>query len=145
MSKSLQITNAGKDVEKRTLLHCWWECNWWSCYGELRRFLFIAVRGVLKARILKWFAIPFLQWTTFCQDDFLPWPVHLGWPYTAWLISFIGLDKAVVHVTRLVFCDCGFQSVCPLTEKDKKAYGSFLMGKTDWGEKGCSGGQGHAQ
>ena len=26
-----------------------------------------------------------LQWTTFCQSS-PPWPVHLGWPYTAWLI-----------------------------------------------------------
>ena len=24
-----------------------------------------------------------LQWTMFCQDS-PPWPVHLGWPYTAW-------------------------------------------------------------
>ena len=28
-----------------------------------------------------------LQWTTFCQTS-PPWPVCLGWPYTAWL-SFI--------------------------------------------------------
>ena len=35
--------------------------------------------------------------------------------------SFIELDKAVVHVIRLVsFCDCGFQSVCSLTEKGKR-------------------------
>ena len=34
--------------------------------------------------------------------------------------SFIELDKAVVHVIRLVFCDCHFQSVCPLMEKDKR-------------------------
>ena len=35
--------------------------------------------------------------------------------------SFIELDKAVVHVFRLiVFCDCGFQSLCPLMEKDKR-------------------------
>ena len=27
----------------------------------------------------------------------------------------------------LVFCDCGFQSVCPLME----AYGTFLMGETE--------------
>ena len=27
----------------------------------------------------------FLQWTTFCQNS-PPWPVHLGWPYTACLI-----------------------------------------------------------
>ena len=35
--------------------------------------------------------------------------------------SFIELYKAVVHVIRLVvFCDCGFHSVCPLMEKDKR-------------------------
>ena len=35
--------------------------------------------------------------------------------------SFIELDKAVVHVIRLVsFCDCGFQSVCPLMDKDQR-------------------------
>ena len=34
--------------------------------------------------------------------------------------SFIELDKAVVHVIRLVsFLLCGFQSVCPLMEKGK--------------------------
>ena len=26
-----------------------------------------------------------LQWTTFCQNS-PPWPIHLGWPYMAWLI-----------------------------------------------------------
>ena len=32
--------------------------------------------------------------------------------------SFIELDKAVVHGSvLLVFCDCGFQSVCPLMDK----------------------------
>ena len=35
--------------------------------------------------------------------------------------SFIDLDKAVVHVIRLVsFFDCDFQSVCLLMEKDKR-------------------------
>ena len=35
--------------------------------------------------------------------------------------SFIELDKAVGHVIRLVsFCDCGFQSVCPLMDRDKR-------------------------
>ena len=33
--------------------------------------------------------------------------------------SFLELDKAVVHVSRLV-SDCGFQSVFPLMEKDKR-------------------------
>ena len=40
-----------------------------------------------------------LQWTTFCQNS-PPRPVRIGWPYSAWL-SFIELDKAVVHVIRL--------------------------------------------
>ena len=54
-----------------------------------------------------------LQWTTFCQTS-PPWPVHLGWPHTAWL-SFIELDKAVVHVIRLAsFLWLWFQCVCPL-------------------------------
>ena len=55
----------------------------------------------------------FLQWTTFCQTS-PPWPVHLGWPHMAWL-SFIELDKAVVHVIRLACCLwLWFQCVYPL-------------------------------
>ena len=55
-----------------------------------------------------------LQWTTFCQDS-PPWPAHLGWPYMAWLNSFIELDKAVFHVIRLTsFLWVWFQCVCPL-------------------------------
>ena len=54
-----------------------------------------------------------LQWTTVCQNS-PPRPVHRGWPYMAWL-SFTELDKAVVHVIRLVtFLWLWFQSVCPL-------------------------------
>ena len=53
-----------------------------------------------------------LQWTTFCQTS-LPWPIHLGWPHTAWL-SFIELDKAVVQVIRLASLWLWFQCVCPL-------------------------------
>ena len=35
--------------------------------------------------------------------------------------SFIELDKAVVHVISLVsFLDCGFHSVCPPMNKDKR-------------------------
>ena len=40
-----------------------------------------------------------LQSTTLCQT-FPPWHGHLWWPHMAWL-SFIELDKAVVHVTWL--------------------------------------------
>ena len=47
---------------------------------------------------------------------------HLSWvTLHSMAHSFIELDKAVVHVISwLVFCDCGFQSVCPLMEKDKR-------------------------
>ena len=31
-SKRTQITRVGEDVEKGTLTHCWWECNWRSRY-----------------------------------------------------------------------------------------------------------------
>ena len=35
--------------------------------------------------------------------------------------SFIELDKAAIHVISLVsFCDCGFLSVCPLMNEDKR-------------------------
>ena len=57
-----------------------------------------------------------LQWTTFCQTS-PPWSLCLGWPHMAWL-SFIELDKAVVHVIRLArFPWLWFQSVlwCPLS------------------------------
>ena len=57
-----------------------------------------------------------LQWTTLCQTS-PPWPVHLGWPHTAWL-GFTELDKAVVLWSDwLVFCDYGFSLSalwCPL-------------------------------
>ena len=34
---------------------------------------------------------------------------------------FIELDKAVIYVISLVsFLDCGFHSVCPLVNKDKR-------------------------
>ena len=54
-----------------------------------------------------------IQWTTFCQIS-APWPICLGLPHTLWL-SFIELEKAVVHVIRLAsFLWLWFQSVCPL-------------------------------
>ena len=46
----------------------------------------------------------------------------------------------------LVFCDCGFQSVCPLVEKDKRFMEASLWNRLTEGEtESCSDGQGHAQ
>ena len=73
---------------------------------------FHTVHGFLKARIRKWFAIPFSSGPHSVRPP--PWPIRLRWPHTAWL-SFIELDKAVVHVIRLANCLwLWFQSVCPL-------------------------------
>ena len=73
---------------------------------------FHTVHGVLKARILLWFAI------LFPVDHILPdlstCPACPGWPHMAWP-SFIELDKSAVCVIRLVsFLWLWFQCVCPL-------------------------------
>ena len=66
------------------------------------------VHGVLKARVLKWFAIPFSSGPHFCQNS-PPWPIHLRWPYKAWLIVSLHWTRlwSVLSVW-LVFCDCSF-------------------------------------
>ena len=53
--------------------------------------LFYTVHGVLKARTLKWFAIPFSSGPRFVRTLHHD-PSILGGP------SFTELDKAVVHV-----------------------------------------------
>ena len=78
---------------------------------------FHAVHGVLKARILKWFAIPFSSGPHFVRILHHDWQVALH----SMAHSFTELDKAVVHRSVwLIFCDCGFHSVCPLMDKDKR-------------------------
>ena len=52
---------------------------------------FHTVHGVLKARILKWFAIPFSSGPHSVRPLHHD-PVRLGWPHRAWL-SFLELDK----------------------------------------------------
>ena len=61
--------------------------------------------------------------------------------------GFTELDKAVVHVIRLVsFLWLCFSICLPSDGEGCEAYGSFLMGNTDWGVTGSySDGQGHAQ
>ena len=83
-----------------------------SSFSVLSFCLFILFVGFLRQEY--WSGLPFpSQWTTFCQTS-PPSPGHLGWPHMAWL-SFIELDKAVIHVIRLACCLwLWFQSVCPL-------------------------------
>ena len=83
--------------------------------------------------------------TTFCQTS-PPWVIHLGWPHRAWL-SFIELDKAVVHVTSLIsFLWLCFHSVCPLRDKDKRLVETSWWERLGVGKYGSySHGRGHAQ
>ena len=61
---------------------------------------FHTVHGVLKVRILKWFAILFSSGLHFVRTLHRD-PSILGGP-TRTAHSFIELDKAVLHVARLV-------------------------------------------
>ena len=90
-----------------------------SSLSVLSFCLFIWFMGFSRQE--HWSGLPFLpQWTTSCQNS-PPWPVHLGWPYTAWLIVSLNETRLwSMWSDWLVFCDCGFQSVCPLMDKDKR-------------------------
>ena len=71
----------------------------WGVHLSVSYFLpFHTVHGILKARILKWFAIPFSSGPHSVR------PLHHpGWLHMAWL-SFTELNKAVVHVIRFACC-----------------------------------------
>ena len=78
-----------------------WARSWQEFIFQcLILFAFHTVHGVLKGRILQWFAIPFSSAPHFVRTLHSD-PSDLGGPiWHAWL-SFIELDKAVVHVIRL--------------------------------------------
>ena len=58
------------------------------------------VHGVLKARILKWFAIPYSNGPHFVRTLY---QTHLSWvALNGMAHSFNELYKAVIHVIRLV-------------------------------------------
>ena len=124
----------------------------WDTYwpGVVRGFIlqchiflpFHTLFGVLKARMLTWCAFPSPV------DHVLSelFTIHLGWPYMTWLIVSLSYTKLwSMWSFWLVFCDCGFHSVCLLTDEDKRLVEAFwweglVVGKTG----SCSGGQGHA-
>ena len=87
-----------------------------------------------------------LQWTTFCKNS-APWPVPYLLALHSMAYSFIELDKAVIHVINwLVSCDCGFHSVFPLMDKDKRLMEAPWCERLALGESGsCSDGWGHTQ
>ena len=86
---------------------------------------FRPVHGILKARMLKWFAIPFSSGPHFVQHS-PPWLVCLAWPCTAWLIVSLSYTRLwSMWSFWLIFCDCGFHSVCPLMDENKRVMQSF--------------------
>ena len=95
----------------RTIAY-WAPTNPGSSPFSILSFLpFHNVHGVLKARKLKWFAIPFSSGPHSVRPLHHDPPV-LGGPTR---LSFIELDKAVVHVIRLTsFLWLWFQCVFPL-------------------------------
>ena len=96
---------------------------------------FHTVRGVLKARILKWFAIPFSSGPRFVRTlhhdlSVLDAPTQHGH-------SFTELDKAVVHVIRLVSFLWLWFSVClPSDDKGKRLMEASWWGRLTEGETG---------
>ena len=69
-------------------------------------FAFHTVHGVLKARILKWFAIPFSSDHILSDLSTMTSPSGVA---PVELLSFIELDKLWSMLSDwLVVCDCGF-------------------------------------
>ena len=69
-----------------------------------------------------------LQWATLCQTS-PPWPACPGWPHPAWL-SFIELDKAVVHMIRLASFSVIMVSVCLPSDTLSQHYRLTLVSLT---------------
>ena len=93
---------------------------------------FHTVHGVLKAR--KWSGLPLPSPVDHILSE-LSTMTRPSWVALHGMAhNFIELDKAVVHVIRLVsFLWWGF-SVCLSSDGEgQEAYGSFLRGETDWG------------
>ena len=79
---------------------CWTPTDLGSLFSVSYLFAFSYCLWGSQGRNSEVVCHSFLQWTIFCQNS-PPWPIHLGWPHMAWL-SFTELDKAVVHVIKLL-------------------------------------------
>ena len=80
---------------------------------------FDTVHGVLRAGILKWFAVFFSNGPHFVRTLHHDPSVFPG--PTSMAHSFIELDRQCsMWSDWLLFCDCDYQSVCPLMGKGKR-------------------------
>ena len=100
-------------AKSRTQLSVWTELSWTdlgSSSFSVLSFAFSYCSWWSQGKDTEVVCHSLLQWTTFCQNS-PPWPVHLGWSYTAWLIVSLSLTRLwSMWLGWLDFCDCGFQS-----------------------------------
>ena len=115
-----------------------------SSFSVLSFCLFILSWGSLD-RNTEVVSHSLLQWTTFYQNS-PAWPVHLGWPYMARLIVSLSKTRLwSMWPVWLVFCDCGFHSVCPLMKDKRLMEASWWQRLTEGKTGSCSDGWGHVQ
>ena len=116
-----------------------------SSFSVLSFCLFLLLMGFLRREC--WSGLPF----PFPVNHILSELSTMACP--SWVAlygmahSFIELDRLwSMWLDWLVFCDCGFHSICPLMEKDKRLMGASWWKRLAEGETGsCSDGRGRAQ
>ena len=116
-----------------------------SSFSVLSFFLFILFMGFSRQEY--WSGLPFPSPVDHILSD-LSTMTHPSWvALHSMAHRFFELDKAVVHVIRLVsVLWLWFQSVCPLMENDKRLIeASWWERLTEGKTVSCSDGRGHAQ
>ena len=103
-----------------------------SSFSVLSFHLFILFMGFSRQEY--WSGLPFPSPVDHILSEFFTM-THPSWvALHSMAYSFIELDKAVVHAIRLVSFLWLWFSFCLLSDGDGwEAYGSVLMGETDWG------------
>ena len=90
-----------------------------SSFSVLSFYLFILFLGFSREKY--WSGLPFTSPVdhVFSEVSTVSCPSCVA--YMAWLIVSLSKTRLwSMWSDWLVFCDCGFQSVCPLMEKDKR-------------------------
>ena len=125
---------------------CWTPTNLaGSPFNVIPFCLFILFMGCSRQEC--WSGLPFLSAVDHILSE-LSTMTHPSWvaPYDMAHSSLSYTKLWFMWSFWLVFCDCGFHSVCPLMDADKRPVQASwwegpAVGKTGF----CFGGQGHAQ
>ena len=103
-----------------------------SSFSVLSFCLFILLMGFSRQEY--WSSLPFPSPVDHILSEFFTMTYPSWVALHSMAYSFIELDKAVVHVIRLVSFLWLWFSFYLLSDGDGwEVYGSFLMGETDWG------------